>query len=67
MLFTLFIFGVSSVREFALPLMVGVVCGAYSSVCITSALWYVMGGKKRGVEEEKRKSAPKIDKDGAQV
>ena len=68
MLFTLFIFGVSSVREFALPLMVGVVCGAYSSVCITRALWYVMGGKKRGVvEEEKRKSAPKIDKDGAQV
>ncbi|MFQ7717150.1 MAG: hypothetical protein ACLRIT_12090 [Blautia sp.] len=27
--------GVSSIREFALPLMVGIVCGAYSSVCIT--------------------------------
>ena len=38
----LFIMGVSSIREFALPLMVGVVCGAYSSVCITGALWYVM-------------------------
>ena len=68
MLFTLFIFGVTSVREFALPLMVGVVCGAYSSVCITSALWYVMGGKKRGViEEEKKKVAPKVDRDGAQI
>ena len=68
MLFTLFIFGVTSVREFALPLMVGVVCGAYASVCITSALWYVMGGKKRGViEEEKKKVAPKVDRDGAQI
>ncbi len=38
----LFIMGVSSVREFAAPLMMGVICGAYSSVCITGALWYVM-------------------------
>ena len=30
---------------FALPLMVGIVCGAYSSVCITGALWYVMKTK----------------------
>lgn len=42
MVFALFVFGVSSVREFALPLMVGIVCGAYSSVCITGALWYIM-------------------------
>ena len=38
----LYVMGVSSIREFALPLMVGIVCGAYSSVCITGALWYVM-------------------------
>lgn len=38
----LFIMGVSSIREFAAPLMVGILCGAYSSVCITGALWYVM-------------------------
>ena len=25
-----------------LTLMVGIVCGAYTSVCITGALWYVM-------------------------
>lgn len=36
----LFVLGVSSVKEFALPLMVGIVCGTYSSVCITGALWY---------------------------
>ena len=34
MVFFLFVFGVSSVREFAMPLMIGIVCGAYSSVCI---------------------------------
>ena len=46
----LFVLGVSSIKEFAAPLMVGIVCGAYSSVCITGALWYVMRtkiGKKK--------------------
>ncbi len=42
MVLVLFIMGVSSIREFALPLMTGIVCGTYSSVCITGALWYVM-------------------------
>ncbi len=50
MIAMLFILGVPSIREFALPLIVGVVCGGYSSVCITGALWYVMKtklGKKK--------------------
>lgn len=42
MVAVLFVMGVSSIKEFALPLMVGIICGAYSSVCITGALWYVM-------------------------
>ncbi|MGI6094171.1 MAG: protein translocase subunit SecD [Lachnospiraceae bacterium] len=46
MVVMLFILGVSSVREFALPLMVGIICGGYSSVCITGALWYVMKAKQ---------------------
>ena len=41
----LYVMGVSSIKEFALPLMVGIVCGAYSSVCITGALWYIMKTK----------------------
>ncbi len=45
MVVSLFIFGVSSIREFALPLMVGIICGTYSSVCITGALWYVFRTK----------------------
>lgn len=51
MVAVLYIMGVSSIREFALPLIVGIVCGAYSSVCITGALWYVM--KTRGMKENK--------------
>ncbi len=42
MVLILYILGVASIKEFALPLLVGVVCGAYSSICITSALWYTM-------------------------
>ena len=46
MVFVLFIMGVTSIREFALPIMVGIVCGGYSSVFITGSLWYVMSKKK---------------------
>lgn len=46
MVFVLFILGVTSIREFALPIIVGVVCGGYSSVFITGSLWYVMSKKK---------------------
>ena len=45
MVAVLYVMGVSSIKEFALPLMVGIVCGAYSSVCITGALWYIMKTK----------------------
>lgn len=55
MVFTLAIFGVSSIREFAIPLMVGIVCGAYSSVCITGSLWLVLRtklGKKQSAKSK---------------
>lgn len=45
MVAVLYVMGVSSVKEFALPLMAGIICGAYSSVCITGALWYMMKTK----------------------
>lgn len=41
MVAALYIFGVTSVKEFALPLMAGILCGTYSSVCIAGALWLV--------------------------
>lgn len=46
MVFVLYIMGVSSIREFALPLMVGIVCGTYSSVCLTGSMWYLFSQKK---------------------
>lgn len=42
MVFMLYILGVPSIREFSLPLMAGLLCGAYSSICIATELWYVM-------------------------
>ncbi len=56
MVLVLFIMGVSSIREFALPLMAGIICGTYSSVCLTGALWYVMSTAKS------KKTAAKSDK-----
>ena len=38
----LYVMGVTSIREFALPLMAGILCGTYSSICLAGALWYVM-------------------------
>ena len=47
--FCLYLFGVSSIRDFSMPLMVGIVSGAWSSVCIAGPLWYdfVNFSKKR--------------------
>ena len=53
MVVCLYIFGVTSIREFALPLMVGIVCGAYSSVCLAGSMWYYLRNKfVPKVEEE---------------
>lgn len=56
MVAVLYIMGVSSIREFAAPLMVGIICGAYSSVCITGTLWLVMK-KKIGAGQDTVKAA----------
>ena len=66
MVFVLFIMGVSSIREFALPLMAGIICGTYSSVCLTGAMWYVMTTKKQkkdAVEKQAKKDAEKAAKE----
>ncbi|MCM1183656.1 MAG: protein translocase subunit SecD [Roseburia sp.] len=52
MVAALFVLGVTSIREFALPLMVGIICGTYSSVCLAGALWYVL---KTKIKSEKEK------------
>lgn len=52
MVFVLYILGVTSIREFALPLMIGIICGAYSSVCIAGSLWYTLRCKFEIAEDE---------------
>ncbi|MDO5140900.1 MAG: protein translocase subunit SecD [Eubacteriales bacterium] len=47
MVLCLFVFGTSSIREFALPLMVGIVCGGYSSVFITGPLWNLLNARSK--------------------
>ena len=55
MVFVLYIMGVSSIKEFAAPIMVGIVCGAYSSTCVAGVLWFVMkkASYKRAIRKEK--------------
>lgn len=45
----LYILGVPSIKEFALPLIVGVVCGCYSSVFLATSFWTLFKGKSAKV------------------
>ena len=51
MVAALYVLGVTSIRDFALPLMVGIVCGTYSSVCLAGSFWYIL--RKKTVKKEK--------------
>ena len=42
MVAALCLFGATSLVEFALPLMVGIVCGTFSSICLTGPIWYLL-------------------------
>ena len=46
-IFVLFIMslGIPSIREFALPIIIGLIAGAFSSVFVTGPLWYMMKTK----------------------
>lgn len=37
----IYILGVTSIKQFALPLIIGILAGFYSSVCLSGSLWYV--------------------------
>ncbi|MCC8017231.1 MAG: protein translocase subunit SecD [Lachnospiraceae bacterium] len=61
MVLMIFVLGVSAIREFTGPLMGGVVCGAYSSVFLTGAIWYMMKNrslKKQTVKTEAEQPKP---------
>lgn len=44
-IFVLFVMGVPSIREFSLPIIIGLIAGTYSSVFITGNLWYIFKTK----------------------
>ena len=50
MVLLLYIFGVASIRDFALPMMVGIASGTYSSICNATPIWFLLKtkvGKKK--------------------
>lgn len=47
MVLILYIMGVSSIREFSLPLMAGILCGTYSSICLTGSMFYMMSKNQK--------------------
>ncbi len=53
MVVTLYIMGVSSIKAFALPLIIGIVCGGYSSICLTGPLWFDFKKTKNSIEAKK--------------
>ena len=50
MVVLLAILGVSSVREFAIPLIAGIIAGGFSSVCISGGIWHLFRNKKKKAE-----------------
>lgn len=40
------LFGLDSIFTFALPLMVGMISGVYTSLCVTTSLWVCWEGRK---------------------
>lgn len=50
----LLIMGGESIREFVLPLMVGIIAGAYSSIAVCSPLYYDFNGRRKLSKYEKQ-------------
>lgn len=60
MVVVLAILGVDSIKQFAIPMMAGIICGAYSSICITGTLWFSLKqmfskDKGKGTGKKKKK------------
>lgn len=65
MVLILYIMGVESIRQFSFPMMAGILCGTYSSVCVAGALWYTLAskldrGKYDKPSDEKKKKQDKV-------
>ncbi len=62
MIFMITVIGVADIREFAFPIMIGILAGFYSSVFITPGLWAI------AYKPKKRKKVAKVEtKTGTEV
>ncbi|MDD4690937.1 MAG: protein translocase subunit SecF [Eubacterium aggregans] len=62
----LYIFGVAAIKDFALPLIVGIACGCYSSIFVASPLWVVFQKKfkntRYNTKQQKKNNRKRRDK-----
>lgn len=56
----LYILGVDAIRQFALPICVGVICGTYSSIFIAGNIWYLLSTS--ALKRKQNKTADKKKK-----
>ena len=55
---SLYIFGVTEIQNFALPLIVGIISGCYSSIWVASPIWLVLQEKFPHFTEKKTNKKP---------
>ncbi len=63
----LYLVGVASIKEFTLPMMVGIVAGTYSSVFLTGVLWFYMRTKIGQTAVEYREAEARAEKEAAKA
>jgi len=57
MVLLLCIMGVDSIKDFALPIVIGIISGTYSSIFISGNLWCLLESKKGGSRKPAKKKA----------
>ena len=50
------IYGVDSIFSFSFPMMIGMLCGSYSSICFICPLWYILSEKLDKIKKNKKHS-----------
>lgn len=61
---SLYVLGVDAIKEFSLPIIIGIVAGVYSANMINGYVWAALENsrKKRGKKQNKAKAAPKAQR-----
>ncbi len=62
---SIYFLGVQSIKEFALPMMVGIVAGIYSSIFISAPVWYTF--IKKAMEQAAKADIPAVMPEGMEM